>query len=156
MLHAYLHPNANWYVPVFDARRRSVFYLTSRQLLAVDEPSTKIGSALERVLQRWERRDPTLRALRQMPDEDRVRLVLQFVAARPELELRDRLLQRLAERTFIVFGWRPGAIFDLVEWDDEPLATEYRTFIEHACRSHVALELSRLGEGQVFAADFSA
>ncbi len=81
---AYLHPNANWYVPVFDVRRRGLFYLTSRALLLVDEPGLRISPALDRVLARFERRDPTLRVLRQMPDEERMRLALSFIASRDD------------------------------------------------------------------------
>lgn len=158
---AYLHPNESWYAPIFDLRRRSLFYLARRNYLAIDEPNLAISPALDRILSRYERRDPTLRRLPQMPDEARVQLVLAFITAQPEIEVRDALTRRFAERTSIVFGWRPYGLFDLVEPDAEgqetPLGRAFRERVEAACAREVDFAIRYLGllERPVFTAHFT-
>lgn len=152
---AYLHPNANWYVPVFDVRRRGLFYLTSRALLLVDEPAMRISPALERVLARFERRDPTLRVLRQMTDEERVRLALSFIASLKDRDERDAALRRLADRPSIVFGFRPGSLDELVEPRAAPAARAWRAELDRACDPAVRLELERIGPGPVYTIDLT-
>jgi len=158
---AYLHPNANWFVPIFDVRRRGLVYLAHRDLMLADEPNMAIGPALERLLARFERGDRTLRVLSRMDDEERVRLVLEFIVSREDREVRDDLLRRFAARPSIVFGWRPGSLEDFVlSYDDAgqetDLARAYREFLERACETHVDVEIRRRGldRGPVYQLEF--
>ena len=149
VLGACLHPNSNWYTPIFDVRRRSFFYLTRRNYIAIDEPNKTLSPALDRVLTRFERGDRTLQSLPRMPDEERVTLLLTFIVAQPEIETRDALLRRFAERPSIVFGHHPWAIFNLVDVDadgqETPLGRAFREHIEKACAPHVKRTLRMLG-----------
>ena len=149
VLGAYLHPTSNWYTPIFDVRRRSFFYLTSRSYLTIDEPNTVISPALDRLLTRYEKGDRTLRPLPQMPDEERVSLLLSFIVAQPDIEIRDALLRRFAERPWVVFGYRPYALFELVEHDadgqETRLGRAFREQVEEACEPRVKSTLRMLG-----------
>ncbi|MGZ3454183.1 MAG: hypothetical protein ACXVEF_31550 [Polyangiales bacterium] len=137
-------------MPVFDVRRRGLLYLTSRHLMSVDEPNMEISLKLERVLDRWERRDPTLKPIPQMSDEDRVKTVLDFIVSCAGEE-RDALLQRFAERPSIVFGWRPGALESLVDYDT-PLYERYQAHLARACETAIELTIAthRLSTKPVF------
>jgi hypothetical protein len=156
---AYLHPNENWYTPVFDVRRRALFYLTTRHYALLDEPSSTPSAALERLFARFERWDLTIRRFRPMPDGERLRFVLKFIRAEPRAEVRDLLLARFSERTDVIYGWRPGSLEALVDGlslDAPELAQVeegYRQSLREECRVWVDLQLTiepRLASGAVY------
>lgn len=156
---AHLHPNENWYTPVFDVRRRALFYFTTRRYASIDDLGSPPSAALERLFARFERWDCTLRRFRPMPDEDRLRFALQFIRAEPSAEVRDLLLARFSERTNVIYGWRPGSLEALVDGlsiEDPELAQveeDYRRSLREACRAWVDLQLTlepRLTSGPVY------